>query len=765
MCPNGRRGRGKGIAAIVAPALAALLVSHAAAQTPTPKPKPGRQEESRRKLLEQIGLDKKEPAPPKPAEPAPPQPAAPDPESPPGRDAPPAGPSAPSRSGQVTTSVPFAGRVHESLLGACRPCHAAGGVAAATRLLLDGQPEHDHAATRRLVDLANPRGSLLLTKATGNQHGGGPTITTSSDIYRRVAQWIASGADLHARARPAASSSPATATAAPARRTRSPRARAAAPVAAPPSPPSPTPAIPPSGTPEPAPGTPNGQALPAPPSASPAATSATPALPASPGPASDSKDDGSPAASARTLHAELLKACLACHREGGPAGATRYKLSGELPADLAASRLFVDMVAPTESILLTKAAGKAHAGGAPWPPESAGQAAVIAWVTSGALDAAPAVADAPVDRAPSPPSKQAAAAASGAPPSPAAQGAAQAPASRAAARPHGLAFFGNTLTLNGRFDVNVERRGFEANPWGQGSVTGLQSYHHFLFLGRQSAEDPFTLTAELISLEFFEAGVRLGPRSRSWKIHLRAGKLLVPFGNEPLFHQSYGGHVGFDQRVLPPVWAAEGLAMAANVAVRSLTLSAELYGVRGHALRRADAVLNLQNDFSTVDDARPALGVRLGAAGGPLSSFYSAYFNPLGHDRRLFMQALDLTLWRWPDISVLDRLVLGAGLLRADVSGGGSGADYYHFASYWLARFYMLEGLYLQYRQGLRTFDNKRNLIYDGRRPSRDDGSTHNVSLSARYRGLSTSLTYFINLEKADEIDDDLLRLTVAYEF
>ena len=465
-----------------------------------------------------------------------------------------------------------------------------------------------------------------------------------------------------------------------------------------------------------------------------------------------------------------MKACLPCHRDGAPGGASRYKLSGELLADLAATRPFVDFATPPESIFVAKAAGKAHAGGALWPADSTGRSAALAWVVSGAWDGREVVAEPQAAGRQEPatpiPSKQAAGALASAAPPPSAAAVPGGLAGGRAASPHrGLALFGNTLTLNGRFDINFERRNFEGNPWAQGSAKALQSYHHLVFLGRQSAEDPFTLTAELTSLAFYEVGVRLGPRSRAWRAHLRGGKILVPFGNEPLFHQSYGGYVGFDQRVLPIVWAAEGLAAAANLAVRGVTLSGDVYGVRGHALRRPDAVLNLQNDFSSLDDARPALGLRLGAAWGVLTSYYSAYFNPLGHDRRLFMQALNLGFWRWPDVPALDRLVLGAGFLRADVSGGGPGADYYHFASYWLARLYLLEGLHLQYRQGLRTFANKRNLVYDGRQPAREDGSTHNFGLGARYRGLSAALTYFFNLEKADEIDDDLLRLTVAFEF
>ena len=384
-----------------------------------------------------------------------------------------------------------------------------------------------------------------------------------------------------------------------------------------------------------------------------------------------------------------------------------------------ASRAFVDPDRQGDGVLASKAAGQSHGGGAPWPPGSAGQVTLLSWTAAGTPVGGPDASEPPATAAPTTaPAPTPAATLHGPPPGNVPPGKPR-PAphpGHPAARPRGLALFGGTLVLNGRFDLNLERRAFETNPWAEASTTAIQSFHHFLFLSRQSAEDPFTFTAEITSLAFFEVGARFVPPSRTWRLHVRFGKLLVPFGNEPLFHQSYGGHAGFDQRVLPIIWAAEGVAASGSLDVGTITLSSDLYGVRGHGLRRADTVLNLQNDLSPIDEVRPALGVRLGVAWSALSAFYSAYFNPLGHDRRLFMQAIDITLWRWRDLPVLDRLVLGGGLLRADVSGGGPGVDYYHFASYWLARLYLLDGLSLQYRQGLRTFDNKRNLIFDGRR-------------------------------------------------
>jgi hypothetical protein len=258
---------------------------------------------------------------------------------------------------------------------------------------------------------------------------------------------------------------------------------------------------------------------------------------------------------------------------------------------------------------------------------------------------------------------------------------------------------------------------------------------------------------------------RLTPRRAPCYLNVRAGKLLVPFGAEPLFHQSYGGHLGFDQRVLPAIWTSEAVALTGGARIRGISLHGDLFAMKGYELRREDAVLNLKTDFSPVDQARIAFGGRLGLAIGPLSAYYSALGNRLGFDRVLFLQALDLTLWRLREVPVLDRFVLAAGFLRGDVSGGGAGNDYYHFASYWLARAYLFDWLSVQYRQGLRMLGNRRGFLGDDTRLGPEDGSTHNFSIIARHHGLQVILAYYFNLEKAGEIDDDLLRLQVAYEF
>ncbi len=244
----------------------------------------------------------------------------------------------------------------------------------------------------------------------------------------------------------------------------------------------------------------------------------------------------------------------------------------------------------------------------------------------------------------------------------------------------------------------------------------------------------------------------------------------MPFGADPLYHQNYGGLGGFDQPILPVIWAVEGMAAHLVVTRGAFVLTDDLFVVRGYTLAHADSVINLQNDFSPADDTRLGWGNRLGAAWTFVSAWYSAYYNPLGFGRRLFMQAFDLTVWRPRGIPMAQHFSLGAGLIRADVSGGGAdvsgpGLDYYDFGSYLQLRYYPTDWLYVQYRQGLRTFNNRRGVIVDNTRLTSADASTHNFAVVARHRGLTVGLYYFINMEKADEVPNDLVRLSVVYEF
>jgi hypothetical protein len=122
-------------------------------------------------------------------------------------------------------------------------------------------------------------------------------------------------------------------------------------------------------------------------------------------------------------------------------------------------------------------------------------------------------------------------------------------------------------------------------------------------------------------------------------------------------------------------------------------------------------------------------------------------------------------------VPVIDRVAVGLGAMRADVSGGedegygGPGEDYYHFATYFQVRVFPLDWLHVQYRQGITTFDNRRGVYRDELRLDERDNTAHSLAVGARYHGLSATLSHAWNLEQKNEVDDDYLRLMVAYEF
>jgi hypothetical protein len=448
-----------------------------------------------------------------------------------------------------------------------------------------------------------------------------------------------------------------------------------------------------------------------------------------------------------------MAACTTCHR-AGPTAISHFVLSGDATADEAAARGFVDPAAPERSALITKPAGEFHGGGRILDAGDPRLAPLVAWVAAQAIPAAETQPVTGADPQPAAPATKT----DGAVAAPRAMPAA-APAERPAGVMLPLGFF-----LNGRFDLDYERRDFETNPVSDSSRAALRSYHHFLFVSREGP-GPCGVTVEALTQLFWEAHCRLPELPAGLRATIAGGKILVPFGAEPLFHQSYGGLAGFDQVMLPAVWSTEGVAAHLLLARGDAVVTDDLFVVRGYALGRADAVLDLRNDFSPVDDARLGWGNRLGAAWRGVGGWYSTFFNPLGFGRRLFMQAVDLTIARPRAVPVLGHFSFGAGLLRADVAGGGVGLDYYHFGSYLQVRYHPTDWLYVQYRQGLHTFDNRRALVLDNARLTAADGSAHNFGVVARHQGLSAGIFYFLNLEKVDEVANDLLRLSVTYEF
>lgn len=325
------------------------------------------------------------------------------------------------------------------------------------------------------------------------------------------------------------------------------------------------------------------------------------------------------------------------------------------------------------------------------------------------------------------------------------------------------------LSLHGRFDILFQHDGYRDNPFDDGHER-IRNNHHFVFLSRNSASDPLGLDVELVDLTFYEISFNHHPADSAWRLSVRGGKLMLPFGPEPLFHTAYGGRIGFDQKLMPALWSRLGTRVGFDYRVASIgvQLRNDLYAVQGYRLPEADAVLDLQADF---DDAGFGFGDRVGIGWGALTGWYSLYANGLGFGRRLFMQAFDAEMYRYPDVPVVDRLAVGLGAMRADVSGGedegygGPGEDYYHFATYFVVKVFPLDWLYVQYRQGITAFDNRRGWLRDETRLDERDNATHNLAVVARYEGLSATLSHAWNLEAKNEVDDDYLRLMVAYDF
>ena len=75
-----------------------------------------------------------------------------------------------------------------------RDLHVAGGQAGGTSLLLTADPGASYPAVVRLVDTTSPAGSRLLSKASGNGHGGGAVFLPGSSQYQTILTWIQQGA-------------------------------------------------------------------------------------------------------------------------------------------------------------------------------------------------------------------------------------------------------------------------------------------------------------------------------------------------------------------------------------------------------------------------------------------------------------------------------------------------------------------------------------------------------------------------------------------
>lgn len=96
-------------------------------------------------------------------------------------------------SGDGKGSLSFATDVYP-LLTICQNCHVAGGAASATSLLFAGNAATDYTTILKFVDTSAPEGSRMLSKMSGNGHGGGTIYAAGTPEYETVLHWIQQGA-------------------------------------------------------------------------------------------------------------------------------------------------------------------------------------------------------------------------------------------------------------------------------------------------------------------------------------------------------------------------------------------------------------------------------------------------------------------------------------------------------------------------------------------------------------------------------------------
>lgn len=90
-------------------------------------------------------------------------------------------------------AVSFATDIYP-LLTTCMSCHVPGGAAADTSLIFSGNAAADYTNVQQFVSTSAPASSRLLSKVSGNGHGGGTIYAAGTTQYETILAWIQQGA-------------------------------------------------------------------------------------------------------------------------------------------------------------------------------------------------------------------------------------------------------------------------------------------------------------------------------------------------------------------------------------------------------------------------------------------------------------------------------------------------------------------------------------------------------------------------------------------
>jgi len=318
--------------------------------------------------------------------------------------------------------------------------------------------------------------------------------------------------------------------------------------------------------------------------------------------------------------------------------------------------------------------------------------------------------------------------------------------------------------LSGRFDLNMEvfapgKEGIQANRF--------RNYHKFMFL-KVTPDDRFTLDAEIIDLSYYELRTEL-----PYDLAFTAGKIWVPFGATP-FHHYYGAVQGdpFTGLLLPNVWSEFGASVYKNwVNGNKFSLDTDVYVIRGFDGPRGQ-VLNLANGgsdnvFAYGSRAHLGYGTKIGLWGSVLYNQFATMEGGADDDEgKLLLWGVDLLLdYGILDVPFLKDIRFRGAFARAEIQDKvlvnpkfNSEGWYYRYGDYAEVTYRGLKYVHLRGRYGtIIDFDDT---------VSNMDSHNWDVALLTRLGpNMSLMFQYQINMEEVDEVDNDLFRTMMIFEF
>lgn len=324
------------------------------------------------------------------------------------------------------------------------------------------------------------------------------------------------------------------------------------------------------------------------------------------------------------------------------------------------------------------------------------------------------------------------------------------------------------IHLSGRFDLNLEI----FNP---GKDNGLQqnrfrNYHKFLFM-KVTPSDRLTLDAEILDLSYYEIKAEVG-----MDFTLSAGKIWVPFGSTP-FHHYYGAVQGdpFTGLLLPNVWSEFGVNLTRNLYNgERVSVDADAYVIKGFDGPRG-TVLNLSaggsdNVFAYGGRAYVGIGSKIGIWGSVLYNQFDKMEEPaegiVRKQGELLLWGADLLLdYGLIDVPFLRDIRFRGAFARAEIRdellvdpGFNSDSWYYRYGDYAEVTYRGFNKFQTRVRYGtIVDFDDVLS-----------NNDSHNWDLALMTRlgpNLSLLAEYQINQEEVNELDNDLFRAQLVFEF